>query len=40
MFITENGCSLNADIVGKSPYIIAKGAGIEIPEDTKVLVLK
>ncbi len=40
MFITENGCSLNADIVGKSPYDIAKGAGIEVPEHTKVLVLK
>ncbi len=40
MFIQENGCSLNADIVGKSPYVIAKGAGIEVPQDTKVLVLK
>ncbi len=40
MFITEKGCSLNADIVGQSPYKIAKGAGIEVPEDTKVLVLK
>ncbi len=40
MFIAEKGCSLNADIVGKSPYNIAKGAGIEVPEDTKVLVLK
>ena len=40
MFISEKGCALNADIVGKSPYIIAKGAGIEVPKDTKVLVLK
>ena len=40
MFIAENGCALNADIVGKSPYDIAKGAGIEVPIDTKVLVLK
>ena len=39
MFIEENGCALNADIVGKSPYNIAKGAGIEVPIDTKVLVL-
>ena len=40
MFIEEKGCALNADIVGKSPYNIAKGAGIEVPQDTKVLVLK
>ena len=40
MFIAEKGCALNADIVGKSPYIIAKGANIEVPKDTKVLVLK
>jgi acetaldehyde dehydrogenase/alcohol dehydrogenase len=40
MFIAEKGCALNADIVGKSPYDIAKGAGIEVPVDTKVLVLK
>ena len=39
MFIEEAGCALNADIVGKSPYKIAKGAGIDVPEDTKVLVL-
>ncbi len=39
MFIEEKGCALNADIVGKSPYVIAKGAGIEVPQDTKVLVL-
>ena len=40
MFIEEKGCTLNADIVGKSPYNIAKGAGIDVPENTKVLVLK
>ena len=40
MFIEEKGCALNADIVGKSPYNIAKGAGIEVPKDTKVLILK
>ena len=40
MFIAEKGCALNADIVGKSPYVIAKGANIEVPKDTKVLVLK
>lgn len=39
MFVSENECALNADIVGKSPYEIAKGAGIEVPKDTKVLVL-
>ena len=40
MFIEEKGCALNADIVGKSPYNIAKMAGIEVPKGTKVLVLK
>ena len=40
MFIEEKGCALNADIVGKSPYNIAKRAEIEIPIETKVLVLK
>lgn len=40
MFIAEKGCALNADIVGKSPKDIAAGAGIEVPEGTKVLVLK
>ena len=40
MFIEENGCALNSDIVGQSPYSIAKKAGIEIPEKTKILVVK
>lgn len=40
MFIEEKGCALNADIVGKSPFNIAKKAGIEVPKETKVLVLQ
>lgn len=40
MFLEEKGGSLNADIVGKSPYEIAAGAGIEVPKEIKVLVLK
>ena len=40
MFIEEKGCALNADIVGKSPFNIAKMAGIKVPEETKVLVLQ
>ena len=40
MFIEEKGCALNSDIVGKSPYNIAKKAGIEVPKETKVLVLQ
>ena len=39
MFIKEKGESLNSNIVGKSPYQIASLAGIEVPKDTKVLVL-
>lgn len=39
MFISEKGCSLNADIVGQSPYTIAKRAGIEVPKDTKILII-
>ena len=31
---------LNSLVVGKSPYEIAKEAGIDVPKDTKVLVLK
>mgnify|MGYP005790850827 FL=1 len=31
---------LNSFVVGKSPYFIAKMADIEVPKDTKVLVLK
>lgn len=40
MFIEENGCALNSDIVGQYPYTIAKKAGIEIPKDTKILIVK
>ena len=40
MFNAEKGEALNSDIVGQSPYHIAQMAGIEVPEDTKVLVLK
>ena len=39
MFIAEKNGALNSKIVGKSPYDIAKEAEIEIPKDTKVLVL-
>ena len=39
MFNKEKGCALNADIVGKSPVLIARRAGFEIPEDTKVIVV-
>ena len=39
MFIAEKGCALNADIVGQSPYKIAARAGIEVPKDTKILVI-
>ncbi len=40
MFVEEKGNALNSKIVGNSPYDIAKSAGIEIPEDTKVLMVK
>ena len=40
MFIKEKGGSLNSAIVGQSPYTIAKSADIEVPKETKVLVLK
>lgn len=40
MFVAEKGNTLNSKIVGNSPYDIAKLAGIDVPEDTKVLVVK
>ena len=40
MFIKEKGNALNADIVGQRPVDIAAKAGITIPEDTKVIVVK
>ena len=39
MFNKEKGCALNADIVGKSPVLIAKRAGFDIPESTKIIVV-
>ena len=39
MVCMEKGCSINADIVGKSAYTIAKKAGIDVPENTKILVV-
>ncbi len=40
MFNAEKGGTLNSAIVGKSPRDIAKTAGIDVDEHTKVLVLK
>lgn len=40
MFIAEKGCALNADIVGQRPVDIAAKAGISIPEETKIIVVK
>ena len=39
MFVAEKGYTLNGKIVGQSPYNIAQQAGIDVPEDTKVLVV-
>ena len=39
MFNKEKGCALNSDIVGKSPSLIARRAGFEVPENTKVIVV-
>lgn len=33
-----NGCALNADIVGQSAFKIAQMAGINVPEETKILI--
>ncbi|MBU9719918.1 MULTISPECIES: bifunctional acetaldehyde-CoA/alcohol dehydrogenase [Bacillaceae] len=33
-----NGCAVNADIVGKSAYNIAKMAGVEVDPATKILI--
>ena len=38
--LEEGGYKLNGKIPGQSPYKIASLAGINIPEDTKVLVVK
>ena len=37
--IEETGYKLKSHIPGQSPYKIAKDAGFEVPEDTKVLVV-
>lgn len=39
MFDKEAGYKLKSHIPGQSPYNIAKSAGFEVPEDTKVLVV-
>lgn len=39
MFDKDAGDKLKSHIPGQSPYAIAKSAGFEIPEDTKVLVV-
>lgn len=39
MFIADKGYTLDGSIVGQSPYQIAKLAGIEVPKDTKILVV-
>lgn len=35
----EYGFKLKSHVPGQSPYVIAKEAGFEVPEDTKVLVV-
>ena len=39
MFDKDAGDKLKSHIPGQSPYAIAKSAGFEVPEDTKVLVV-
>lgn len=38
--IKNNKYDLNSAVVGQSPYNIAKEAGIDVPVDTKILVVK
>lgn len=38
--IDSNKCAMNADVVGQSAYTIAKMAGFEVPENTKILIAK
>ena len=38
-YTEEYGYKLKSHVPGQSPYIIAKEAGFEIPEDTKVIVV-
>ncbi len=39
MFDKEKGDKIKSHIPGQSPYHIAKEAGLEIPEDTKIIVV-
>ncbi|MDI3534069.1 MAG: acetaldehyde dehydrogenase / alcohol dehydrogenase [Thermosediminibacterales bacterium] len=38
LVVEEKTCSINPQIVGQSAYTIAKMAGFEVPENTKILV--
>ena len=38
MVINEQSCAVNADIVGKPAFEIAKMAGVKVPADTKILI--
>ncbi|MGG5253597.1 bifunctional acetaldehyde-CoA/alcohol dehydrogenase [Neobacillus sp. SM06] len=38
LVINEHTCAVNADIVGKPAFEIARMAGIDVPADTKILV--
>lgn len=40
LVINENTCAVNADIVGKTAHYIAGLAGVEVPEDTKILIVE
>ena len=40
MFDSKNGYKLNGAIVGQSPKTIADLAGFEVPEETKILIVK
>ena len=38
LVINEHTCAVNADIVGKPAHLIAKMAGVKVPENTKILI--
>lgn len=38
LVINEKSCAVNPDIVGQPAYRIAEMAGIQVPEDTKILI--
>lgn len=38
--IDEKKCAMNPDVVGQSAYTIAKMAGLNVPEDTKILIAR